>query len=183
MLFLKSFRFVWLFLFSSSAVTCVVLCIGIILDYHGFPTVTTVTSTGNDIIYPDVTLCNQRGIDLSIFHSILRKLRITTNVTKLVDLKLDDANPLFEKAFMLAFKNLAPVVMALSESQTQSEKWLIDQILTRTNLQGYLDKDVILNGAVPNWQIVLYCTYGKFSSIIAWSNFIKERLKYDFRQV
>ncbi len=61
----------------------------------------------------------------------------------------------------MAFKNLAPVMMAMGNSETDTEKRVMDQIFTRTNLQGYLNKDVILQGGVPNWQIALYCTYGK----------------------
>ena len=75
------------------------------------------------------------------------------------------ASEIFERSIIKTYQTYRPFFeMYVSnhnlDHETRKEVELLKEVFTRTNNKVFMEEDEILDGAIPDWQMLIWCTYG-----------------------
>ena len=175
-LFYCYFRVIWLVLFGAAASSCVWFCVSSIAYFFTYPTKTTISTLQMGIDLPDITVCNHLAFDRTVLKridQIVMELVNTPNWNSPWELRDTGlASEIFLKAIARSFSKYQlfwkqyvfnpDIKINLSIRQLSSKIYL--SLMAKQMMRAYMTVEEILEGGIPEWQILMSCTYGKYLS-------------------
>ena len=179
--FYRYFRVIWLVMFGATASSCVWFCVSSIAYFFTYPTKITISTLQMGIENPDITVCNHLAFDRTVLKridEIVLELVKTPNWStpwELHDTGL--ASEIFLKAISRTFSKyqlfwkqyIFNPDVKLDSSIRQLFSKVYFALLAKQMMRAYMTVEEILDGGIPEWQILMWCTYGKHYHFRLWS--------------
>ena len=164
---------IWFCLFGAAILCCVAFCYRSIKYYLSFPTKTEIFTKPMGIQTPDVTVCNHLGFDRTVLRKIDEisfQYMVKTGGREQIDLSEKYSFPgLFGNAlgvsmskyqlFQAKYQNNDELNLSFSEMKEMQN---LKDLFGKRMMIGHMSKEEILDGGIPEWQLLMWCKYGRY---------------------
>ena len=175
------YRLLWAVLVTQAFGCCVYFCMETYRAYFTFPTKTIISTSATGAKFPDVTICNHNGFDAAVLKSLSGYLHATEN-KNVNDSKFDNwpyVSENFEKSVISLYNKYELFLKKYAENkqfslEIQNHIQNLKSVFNKHKLSSVMTNEEILTGAVPTWQILVWCQYGELPDIIITLTAFKE---------
>ena len=123
------------------------------------PTTTSIFKSEKQIIYPDITVCNEEGFDKLL---IIQLMDIFNNSPEINVSKLNPEEfvvPEFQLPYLKFVSKITEFMPDLDSDENFTK--IRREGLAKSNIGGFLKQTDIEAGGIAMWKLFLYCKYGK----------------------
>ena len=150
---------IWLILNTASGIACVVLCMRAFHSFLNHPTTTSVFKSEKQIIYPDITVCNEEGFDKLLIFQLMDLFNNSNqrNVSKLNPEEF--VVPEFQLPYLKFVSKITKFMTDLGRYEQFNK--IRSEVFAKSNIGGFLKQTDIEAGGIAMWKLFLDCKYGK----------------------
>ena len=160
-------RITWTLLITGAASYCIYSCQQNVKKYLEYPTILQQSHGGTNISYPDVTVCNARGYDVAVMKNLLEYLQYNMyNVQKKLNGTSLEEEIYLERFTQVYYQNIINKYEVFLydyflTNYSQNVSDMFDMLFSRIQLKSFMSQEDALELGVPDWQLILDCSYGK----------------------
>ena len=159
---------------SLAAVCCGYFCYETIHEFLTYPT-KTVISNIEGIKFPDITICNYNGFDVTVLKNLIDIIN-EENFNYSLSNNMRYSSETFEKAILRIYEKYKIYFAKYVENDnfnrsTRKHISSLKELFGKKNIQRLLNPKEIVAGGISDWQLLLWCKYGKSVNIFdKWNN-------------
>ena len=149
---------------SLGAVCCGYFCYETIHEFLTYPT-KTVISNIEGIKFPDITICNYNGFDMTVLKNLIDIIN-EENFNYSLSNNRRYASETFEKAILRIYEKYKIYFAKYVENDNfnrsiRKDIMSLKELFGKKKLQRFLHPTEIVAGGISDWQLLLWCKYGK----------------------